>query len=546
MAAKATWPPSSMAAKSMSPKKLATTAGPPALVSALLAAVYLAWAPPSTDLAAQTFRADLFADHGFLIWSEAWYGGFHVLGYSVVFPPLAALVGVRVAGALAAVAAAALFAVLARRRFGERALLGSLWFAVGAGAWLLTGRLAFLTGVAIGLGAVLAADARRYAIAALLAGLSALASPVAGAFTALAGVAVGVAGVRSAAAALALPPAAAIAVLGLAFPTGGEAQFDLSSFVAVPLFAAGALWLLPAEQRALRIGVVLYAAAALVVFAIPNPLGGNIVRLGALFAGPLAALCLRSRPVLLAAVALPLLYWQLDAPIRDAAAGVGDPSTERAYYRPLLGELERRGAGSPRSPGLRVHVPPTANRWEAVYVAERFPLARGWLRQLESDDFELFGDGNLTAGAYRAWLADHAVSYVAVPDADLDYLSRDEVALIDAGLPYLRLEWENEDWRLYRFRGAAALVAAIDGRSDDRERPRLRRLGPSGFALHGEPGDYRVRIRWSPYWQLDGTDACAERDRGWTRIELRERGEVEVSVGLSVGGLLGRDRVCSR
>jgi hypothetical protein len=311
----------------MSSRKLARPVPLSALIAALISAVYLGWAPPSTDLAAQTFRAELFADHGLVVWSESWYSGFHVLGYSVVFPPLAAAVGVRVAGALAAVAAAALFAVIARRRFGERALFGSLWFALGVGAWLFTGRLAFLAGVAIGLGAVLAADARRFALAALLAGLSALASPVAGVFTGLAGVAVGLSGARVAGGALAVPPAVAIGLLGLAFPTGGAAPFDFSSFVTVPLLAAGALLLVPSEHRALRIGVALYALAALAVFAIPNPLGGNVVRLGALFAGPLAVLCLRTRPAVLVAVALPLLYWQLDAPIRDAAAGVGDPST---------------------------------------------------------------------------------------------------------------------------------------------------------------------------------------------------------------------------
>ena len=36
------------------------------MVSALvLAVVYLVWAPPSADLAAQAFRAHLFAEHGF-------------------------------------------------------------------------------------------------------------------------------------------------------------------------------------------------------------------------------------------------------------------------------------------------------------------------------------------------------------------------------------------------------------------------------------------------------------------------------------------------
>jgi hypothetical protein len=529
-----------MAAKSMSVKNLAAPTG----LSALVALAYLAWGPPSTDLAAQTFRAELFEEHGFLIWSEAWYSGFHLLGYSVLFPPLAALLGVEVAGALAAVTAAALFAAIASRRFGDRALLGSMWFAVGVGAWLFTGRLAFLAGVAIGLGAVLAADTRRFVLAALLAAICALASPVAGAFTGLAGLAVGIAGARSAAVALALPPATAIAALGLAFPTGGEAPFDFSSFVAVPLFVVGALVLVPSEQRALRIGVVLYGAATLAVFAFPNPLGGNVIRLGALFAGPLAALTLRSRPALLAALAVPLLYWQLDAPIRDATAGVNDPSTDRAYYRPLLDELERRGVGNPEVP-QRIHIPSTANRWEAVYVAERVPLARGWLRQLESDDFELFDGASLTPGNHRAWLAERGVGYVAVPDAELDYLSRDEVALIDTAPPYLRRVWDSEHWRLYRFLGPSGLVSQADGSGAARAAG-LRRLGPSRFTLDGVPGEYLVRLRWTPYWQLDGPDACAERDRDWTRIELLERGRVEISTSFSLGALLGRDRVCSR
>ncbi len=45
----------------------------PTLLAAALAAVYLVWAPASQDLAAATFRADLFADHGFAIWNNAWY-----------------------------------------------------------------------------------------------------------------------------------------------------------------------------------------------------------------------------------------------------------------------------------------------------------------------------------------------------------------------------------------------------------------------------------------------------------------------------------------
>jgi hypothetical protein len=548
-----------MAAKSMSPRKLAAPLAGSLVLSGFIAAVYLVWAPPSTDLAAQTFRAELFADRGFAVWSEAWYGGFHVPSYSVLYPPLAALVGVRVAGAIAAVAAAALFAVLAERRFKDRALLGSVWFAAGVSAWLFTGRLTFLLGVAIALGALLAADARRHALAAIAAALTALASPVAGAFLALTGVSVGLAGARVEGAALATPAAAVTVALGLAFPTVGEAPFVLSSFVAIPLLVAGGLLLVPPEHRALRIGVVLYGLAALAAFAVPNPVGGNVVRLGALFAGPLAALVLWRRPLILVAVAAPLLYWQLDAPIRDTARAVDDPSTAASYYEPLLDELNRRGVSGSGIP-QRIHVPPTLNRWEAVHVAEHVPLARGWLRQLESDDFDLFDGGNLTAASYAGWLREHGVSYVAVPDAELDYLSRDEVALIGGGLPFLEEVWENDDWQLYRVVPEPSLVsseapAATDASGDEggvaadgysEQGAFLRRLGPAAYSIEGEPGEYRLGLTWTPYWQLDGAAACVSNQGGWTGLELRESGRVELEARFSPAAAFGRGRVCSQ
>ena len=244
-----------------------------------------------------------------------------------------------------------------------------------------------------------------------------------------------------------------------------------SAFIALPLLALLIVWLVPAEYRALRIGALLYAAFALAVFVIPTPLGGNLTRLGALFAGPVLLLVLwpRGRWVVLA-VSLPLLYWQLIAPVRDVRKAAGDDSTQEAFYEPLVGELDRRAAGG--GP-FRVEIPPTKNRWEAVYVAERHPIARGWLRQLESDDFDLFMDGSLDAGSYRDWLADHAVTYVAVPDAPRDVLAEDEVDLIDGGLPYLVPVWEGGDWRLYR----------VDG---SRLRPRRsRRLGGRARSVHG-------------------------------------------------------------
>ena len=495
----------------------------PTLLAAALALVYLLWAPSSQDLAAASFRADLFADHGFVIWSNAWYSGTYVLSYSVLYPPLGALLGPRLTGALAVVAAAALFALLAERRFGDRALVPSLWFAAAAGVWLLTGRIPFLLAVPFGLGALLAADRGRPVIGGFAATLASLASPVAGLYVAVAGVAIAVAGERVRGVALAIGGAVPIAVLNLAFPLGGEEPFVFSAFIALPILAAVVIWLVPREYRALRIGTVLYALLALAVFVIPNSLGGNITRLGALFAGPVLALVLwpRGRWVVIA-VSIPLIYWQLIAPVRDVRKAAGDPSTERAFYEPLLAELDDLAA---TEGSFRVEVPPTKNRWEADYVARDYPIARGWLRQLESDDFDLFTKGNLTAAAYRDWLRDHGVTYVAVPNAPLDYLSEDEVALIDSGLDYLEPVWSDANWRLFRVNGADEW--GLDGLG-------VQEVGADSFEV--APGGRETSIRWTPYWSVTGGEGCVhESEDGETVVEARP-GSGPITVEAELGG----------
>ncbi len=83
-----------------------------------------------------------------------------------------------------------LFGLIAQRVFspaGARVAAG--WFALGFGVGLLSGRVPYDLGFAIGLGSVLALLRDRPGLALVLAVLTSLASPVAGAFLALAGVA---------------------------------------------------------------------------------------------------------------------------------------------------------------------------------------------------------------------------------------------------------------------------------------------------------------------------------------------------------------------
>lgn len=111
--------------------------------TAALAGCWLAMGPATPDLAAQVYRAGLFAAHGFAVWDNGWYDGHHVPGYSLVFPVVGSVLGVRATRAGAAVLSAALFQSLVR---GRRADAACRWFAIGCVADLLVGRLTYALG----------------------------------------------------------------------------------------------------------------------------------------------------------------------------------------------------------------------------------------------------------------------------------------------------------------------------------------------------------------------------------------------------------------
>jgi hypothetical protein len=515
------------------------------LAAAVLAAAYLIASPASADLAAQTFRADLFADHGFLIWNNFWYSGHYLPGYSVLYPPLGALLTPRLLGAIAAVAAAGCFGALARYRYGDRARLATWWFGAATVTNLITGRITFALGLALALACLLALQRERRVLAPVLGVLTALASPVAALFVALAGAAVATGRYRRPAATVAFAAFATGAAMALAFPTDGWFPFATTAFLPVPLFALAALALVPREERWLRRGVVIYLLLSIAFAVVHTPVGANAARLGALFAGPLLALVLAGRrPRLLIALAIPLLYWQWVAPVRDFTDALGDPSVHRSYFTPLVDELHRIHPGP-----ARIEVPATRNRWESAYLAPEYPIARGWLRQLESSDFDLFTDGNLTPSSYRRWLDDRAIAYVALPDVDFDYLATDEARLIEGGVPYLRPVWHSSDWTLYRVARATSWVGP-EASDFPRGVATLTHLGPADFTLDlKQPGTYLVRVHYTPYWKVTSGDACVEQASAWpgdwTQIVALRPGEVTVNAQFSLDGLLRRGETCS-
>ena len=249
--------------------------------------------PRTPDLAAQVYRAGLFERMGFAVWDEHWYAGHALPGYSLLFPPLAALLGLRAVAALSVLASAALFERLVLGVYGPRARWGAAWFAVAAVGDIWLGRLTFALGVTCAVAAVFALVRGHPRWAALAAALCAAASPVAAVLLGLAALTDALAR-RSPRALLALAlPAAVVAVpLALLFEEGGFEPFPIRSFAATVAVTLLFLWALPPGERLLRTGGVLYLLACVLALVLHTPLGSNIERYAVLLAGPLL-LCAR-------------------------------------------------------------------------------------------------------------------------------------------------------------------------------------------------------------------------------------------------------------
>ena len=541
-------------------------------VSGALILIWLIWSPRSPDLAAQFYRVALFARDGFSIWDNAWYGGHYLPDYSLAFPPLAALVGTHLVGAASVLASALLFERLAEARFGARARLAALVFAVGAAGDLYIGRLTFALGVTFGLAAVLAAARRRRWLAAVLSVGCAAASPVAAIFLVMLAAADLLANrAPRRAAALGLPALALAGAMAALFPEGGTQTFFGPSVIAafgVPLLM---LWILPARERLLRCGVALYVLAVLGSYVLPTPMGSNVVRLGVLLAAPVlvgavgaeemrAALGrlvglavgvrrlaragagrpgqrligLGSARLALAAVAIGLVGWQVNGPLAQSLQGVGDPSLRAAYYLPVSTFLATQAGGSP----MRIEVPFTRSHWDAAVLGRTFDLARGWERQLDTKYDAIFYAPLLTPAAYQAWLEETGVRYVALSDAPLDDSSRQEAALIRRGQPFLREVFATAHWRVFAVLRPTPLASGPG---------RLVMIAPDGFTLAARrAGTFVVRIHFTPYWALVAGSGCVSATPdGWTVVSVGGPGPVRVGALFSLTRAFASGPACS-
>jgi hypothetical protein len=535
-------------------------------VAAALLVVWLIADPHTPDLAAQVYRAGLFHRVGFVLWDEHWYAGHHLPGYSLLFPPLASLLGVRLVGVLSVLASVALFERLVLAVYGPGARWAAVWFAVAAVGDVWIGRLSFALGVPFALAAVLVLLRGRLLLAALLGALCATASPVAGLLLAL-GALTHTLSTRSPRALLVLaaPVAVVVIPLTLLFPEGGFEPFPVVSFLAAVAVVLAFLWALPSDQRLLRVGGVVYLLACVLFLLVHTPMGSNIERYAVLLSGPLLLCALagrdrvgargaetagagagasgagaRARGGVLRAGGMPAVavavcvtaVWVLWGPVRETLAVAHNESTNASYYVPVKRFLAGVAPGGAASP-VRVEVPLTRSHWEAALLAPTVSLARGWEKQLDTRFDRVLLSPGLTAAAYEGWLHEQAIAYVALPDTPLDPSSAREGRLIRTGLPYLREVFASRHWRIYAVLGSPPLASGPG---------RLNALGNDSFALQARSaGRFLVRVHFTRYWTVTRGSACVARAPGdWTAVEVHAPGTVRVTARFSLARALGQ------
>ena len=509
-------------------------------IAAGLCVLYLIMDPLSADHAAQTFRTELFEQSGPVVWNNYWFGGHYLPSYSLISPALGAWIGFRLMGVIAVLGTVALFAAIIDREWGEGARTGAIWFAAAATISLFSGRATFALGVFLAMFAVFAAQ-RGWRVSALfLAASVGLASPVAALFLACAGFSYSVArwpdkrGLEIAAVSFAT--AAVVAVL---FPGGGTEPYVFSSFAPAILVTGLAAALVPADQKLIRTGLLVYGAALVLTFLVDTPMGGNVNRMGVLLIGPLFLCAIPSKwnwkmwpSALLVGL---IVIWQIGPVWSDLRDVEDQPAVTPEFYSSLEQTLDPRLAIEL----ARVEVLPVASHWESAQLALDFPLARGWERQTDRRYNGLFYRDRLDPLRYRRWLDRLAVGYVAVPKTKLDYAGLTEAALIKKGVHYLEKVPTSGPWDLYKVLDPTPMV----------ERPaQLEYLSTDGFKVTApKAGVFTVRIRQTPYWEVIGGVGCVgPTPGGWTQVTLPRPGSIAVKARFQPRARIGSGQDCGR
>jgi len=498
-----------------------------------IAAAVLAWClyvfgPPGGDAATHLYQEHLIRQNGLQFWDNLWYSGrYSLVNYTLLYYPLAIAVTPAITVAAAVGGAVAAFTRLVRTAWGRIATPAIVAATLVIPLQVVAGVYPFILGLAFGLGILVALQSGRVWVASVLAVATLLSHVMAFGFVVMVLVA-WVAADRSlleqrrvrifAAVLAACIIVQLLSIRAFSLP-GGRYMFDPKDLAAVLVFSAAGAALcygLPA-MRGLMIFFGLYGLAAIVDFAIPNAVGGNIVRLMATAALPLILLPVaarRFRPGWIATLAIAgIALWQGISPVTEWTASAAAPGQNAAYWTPVLSFLGRNAG-----PDYRVEVVQSKRYWEAYYVAGRgYALARGWYRQ---DDYP--GNAILynapSPVTYRAWLRSAGVRYVILSDATLDPSSAAEASLLRGGNSGLVVVERTGPWTIYALPDPTPIVTPAGAAA-------VTSITPTTLTLRVRRAvRLTVRVHDTPYWTADGTGAgCVATGTGATTTVVPAR-----------------------
>lgn len=510
----------------------------PSALAALNAIAFVLVRPDVNDLWAARARASAVSHGVGLFYWFGWFGGSTPGNYSVLTPYLCSLIGTELVGALAAVAVTVLATALIRGL--RHPVPAAAVAAVSAGINLWSGRVPFLLGCALGLGAVIALRRRRRALTVGLTLLSILASPVSGAF-----VAMGLSGTflttrtkhwRRPIGWVVITVGLALIGVAVVFGTPGPEPFAI--WLALQLL--GGLWLMrvAAPPDWLRTTLAATALATVALCAIPNGLGSNFARFVWFCLPVLIVATSRRRAAVAVLVVTPMLALggsQTVTDLRNAVRPVSSP----AYYDSLAHRLDA-------IPGLANYRVEVVNHGAHAGYDALLPhaaLARGWETQEDNALNAALAQDPLDPTTYRVWLENNAVAYVALPAAQVQ--SYPEYTLVQTHRPrYLHRIWRDTNWQLFRVDQPTPIVGT-----------------PASLLSHTQSSmtivvpcacTVRVRVRYSKFLAatlvppvrspgagappLDVPASVLDDGTGWTTVTTSRAGTYRLAG--SIGGLL--------
>jgi hypothetical protein len=479
-------------------------------ISAGLSAFMVLVLPRGGDLAAHLYRTSL-VQHGILVWDNLWFAGQYPLSsYSLLYYPLATLVGNAALGIAGVVLAAAIFASIALREWTNLGRWPARTFAFLLAGQAFTAAYPYDLGLATLLGAVWAIQRRRTWIAAGGTLLTLAFSPLAFVFLALTLFALFLRRRRF---------SRQIFVLAGALGLAAGVQLALLELLPSPgiVYPYGA-WRLAAGLAICTVGIALslsgragwpiasifliWAAASVVTSIVASPIGHNLIRAD-VFVVPLMLVAAARADFRPRALAIAGIAGALAANVGPYLSMIPDRESSvdatAAYWAPVIRFLRAHDV-----PKFRVEVVPTANHWESYYIPHAgFALARGWYRQLDmADDAALYAP-HLTPASYREWLRQHAVRFVVLPHLPLEAIDASrEATLLQSPHSGLRRMLRTSDATIYELRDPTPLITGP-------ARAAVTALQSSRLLGYVDaPGTYYLRARYSPYWSVTRGAIC--------------------------------------